>query len=73
MLMWKCYAPWIGSPYLAIFMRCLTAYYYRTDYLTKFIIKIIYFGLNVYFSGCAGAAPAWGTHLLLVHPGYYCS
>ena len=26
-----------------------TAYYYRTDYLTKSTIKIINFGLNVYF------------------------
>ena len=58
MLMRKCYTPWIGSPYIAIFLRCLTAYYYRTDYLTKSIIKIIYFGLNVYFGGCAGARAA---------------
>ena len=54
----------------AIFLRCLTAYYYRTEYLTKSIVKIIYFGLNVYFSGAvlAQLLPG-GTHLLIGTPG----
>ena len=34
---------------ITVLLRYPTAYYYRTDYLTKFIIMVINFGLNVYF------------------------
>ena len=51
-----------------IFYLCIAQRLKSTYYLTKAIIKIIYFGTNAYFWGCAGAAPAWGTHLPLGTP-----